>query len=190
MIDQCLDFLRGELNQFLKQKLSLAQDKVVLSGIIRQDGKLDPELELESIAMMVVNIEEETAIQALTNYTERDASYFKSNPGMHLNLKVLTVLNFTHHSEALKFLSALLSFFQSRPVFKKEGYPQFMPSNVDQLRLKFISQTLEQQNHLWGTLGAKYLPSLMFKVSLLKVQEDQILEEVPRIGEIRTQLKR
>lgn len=179
-----MDFLRRELNQYLRQKLSLTQDKVILSGIVRPDGKPDPELEPESIALMVVNIEEEPFIQSATSYLQRDTSYFRINPPLHVNLKVLTVLNFTHHSEALKFLDAALSFFQRNLVFTKERYAQIIPEEVEQLRVKFISQTSEQQNQLWGALGAKYMPCLLFKVSLLTIQENQITGQVPRIDEI------
>ena len=185
MIDQCLDFLKGELNLFLKQKLSITQDKVSITSVIKPDGKLDSDFVAESVGLMLVNTEEEFGLQPVSNYSERDSSYFKSNPDLCLNLKVLAVLNFTHHSEALKFMSALLGFFQSKQVFKKEDYMQFIPPGLEQLRIKFISQTLEQQNHLWGAVGAKYMPSLLFKVGLLKIQENRIVEQISRIEEIK-----
>ena len=43
---------------------------------------------------------------------------------------------------------------------------------------------LEQQNHLWGYLGAKYLPSICYKVRMLVVQEQLGLGQQPGIGEI------
>ena len=41
---------------------------------------------------------------------------------------------------------------------------------IEKLIVEMISLTFEQQNHMWGTLGAKYLPSVLYKVRMLVVQ--------------------
>ena len=38
-----------------------------------------------------------------------------------------------------------------------------------------------QQNHLWGALGAKYLPSVIYKVRMIVIQEALKADEQPPI---------
>ncbi len=35
----------------------------------------------------------------------------------------------------------------------------------------------EKMNHLWGYLGAKYLPSVMYKVRMITIQEARATDE-------------
>ena len=44
--------------------------------------------------------------------------------------------------------------------------------------------TFEQQNHLWGALGAKYMPSVMYRLALVAVRDEQIEAEVLPVQEI------
>lgn len=152
-IDKSLDFIKNELNKYLKQKFELVEDKVQLSTILKQDGKLDPEMRENSISIMLINMEEEKAI----------------NLGINLNLSILIIVNNRHYSETLAFLTEIMEFFQSKNVFFKKNSPQFDIPGIEKLKLSFVSQTIEQQNHLWGMLGAKYMPSLLYKIQFFPV---------------------
>lgn len=37
--------------------------------------------------------------------------------------------------------------------------------------VELVSPTFEQQNHIWGGMGAKYMPSALYKVRLLVYRE-------------------
>ena len=185
MIDKSLIFIKDQLNEYIKKKFELTQDKVQLSGIMRQNGNVDPELADDSISIMLTNVQEESAIQSPTKYIRMENSDFSTiNPDMNINLGVLVIVNFTHYEEALKFLAAVIGFFQSKNVFSSENTPDFSLEGIDKIRIRFISQTQEQQNHLWGSLGAKYMPSAMYKLRILKIQENEIREITPQITTI------
>lgn len=185
MIDKSLVFIKDQLNEHIKKKFELTQDKVQLSSIVKQDGKQDPELEDDSISIMLINVQEESAMQSPTKYLNPENEEFSSvNPDMNINLGILVIVNFTHYEESLKFLTAVMGFFQSRQMFSSENSVDFNLEGIDKIRIRFISQTQEQQNHLWGSLGAKYMPSALYKVRLLKIQENEIRERVPQITTI------
>ena len=44
--------------------------------------------------------------------------------------------------------------------------------------------TFEQQNHLWASLGAKYMPCVMYKVGIMAIQDMQIEAKVPLVEEM------
>ncbi len=185
MIDKSLEFLRDQLNEHIKKKFELTQDKVQLSSIVKQDGKLDNELEDDSISIMLINVQEESTIQSPTKHLHLENSELSIiNPDMNINLGILIIVNFTHYVESMKFLTAVFGFFQSKNVFSRANITNFNMESIDEIRTRFISQTQEQQNQLWGTLGAKYMPSALYKVRLIKIQENQIREKIPQITTI------
>jgi len=42
----------------------------------------------------------------------------------------------------------------------------------------------EQVNHLWATLGGKYLPSVLYKVRMLTIEDDTAGLQVETIGRL------
>jgi len=106
---------------------------------------------------------------------------------MRRNLFAVVFLLFSAHfskyDEALKAISHILNFFQSRNVFDSTKYSDMDPSLQ---RLIFDLQTMnfEQLNHLWGALGAKYIPSVLYKMRVLVVSEGEISAELAPITEV------
>jgi len=49
--------------------------------------------------------------------------------------------------------------------------------------------TIEQINHLWGSLGGRQLPFAMYKLRLVAITDQAIVREVPPIEEINTSIK-
>ena len=52
------------------------------------------------------------------------------------------------------------------------------------LSKKYEVTVFEQQNYLWGMVGGKYLPSVLYKFRLLVIQENTPTEAVSEITEI------
>jgi hypothetical protein len=92
-------------------------------------------------------------------------------------------------------LSRVIRFFQFRNVFTQDNVApssidQGTPSNaLDQLSsFKLIfdlySPTMEEINHLWGTLGGKQYPFVLYTMRLLDLQFKAIQSENSVITEI------
>ena len=93
---------------------------------------------------------------------------------------------------ALRLLSYVLSFFQSSNVFDSSQYPS-LNANVDadkpwqkvgKLLVNLHPVTLEQQNNLWASLGAKYMPSVIYKLRTMSFTDVEPKMEAPPITEI------
>ncbi len=188
MIDKTISFLQTQLAAYLNTEYQLTTDKVTISGIIKQNGNTDSDLPVDGVALMLTGVEEEHACQPTQQYVDRDSTRYRTAPALLLNLQVLVLLNFTHHDEALKILSGVLQFFQAKPVFDADNTMAFALLGIEKLRVKLISQTLEQRNHLWATLGAKYMPSLLYKASLIQLEEQRVTQQIPTIQEVNHQL--
>lgn len=176
MIYSVLNTVADKLNFYLKNRFSLAEDKVLLSNIVNQDGSLAI-TEGDKVVITLVNIQEETVSSRMN---KMDNVYRPIN----LNLYVLFSAYFTENNypEALKFLSAVISFFQANCVFNHANTPD-LSVNVEKLSFDIVNQDLQNQSHMWGTLGGKYMPSIIYKIRMITIQEGNInSESVPFTG--------
>ena len=154
----------------------------------------------ENIIITLVNVEEESTLKnqpALKRPFMGSAVY--QNPPVYLNLYVLFTCNYTgsHYPLALKRLSYIIRFLQSKNSFSVSSSVAGGTVNLDETDLVDLKFTLElytlsfeQINHLWGSLGGRQMPFVMYKLRLVAITERALLREVPLIEEIETRLNK
>ncbi len=172
MIGESLTFLARELNAHLQSLGSSSDKSVVLSPLFDADGK---NLLGESLlGVSLVNIEEERVNKA----QQREVVNLSGTiqflpPEVRLNLHVLIAANVAadgkNYDQSLKSLSAAIVFFQSHRAFGSEEYPK-LPEGVGKLVVELETLDYEFQNHVWGTMGGKLLPSVMYRIRLIAMQ--------------------
>lgn len=179
MIDKALTFLRTELNEYLKQKMSSTTDMVELTAFVKQNGDL--EIDTGMVGMMVVNVEEEKLFRSIAPQTVQvGTNYTMVNPELKLNIYMMLAANHTSHVEALKMLSNTILFFQGRNTFTNVESPAL--EDVEQLMLDLYTINFEQQNQLWASLGAKYMPSVMYRIRMLIMNDQLVRDTAPAVS--------
>lgn len=189
MVYEALSFITDELNSYLKSKTGLSEDRAQLSNLVNQDGSVALK-DQNKIVVSLVNVQEEklasssTAINNMKNLSS-------ANPPICLNLYVLFSCLFSGElkEEALKFLSMLIGFFQSNSVFDNQSYPE-LDSNIDKISMQIQNLGFMEQNNLWGSLGAKYVPSILYKLRMIVIDEGMIKGDIPDIISKEPDLKR
>jgi hypothetical protein len=186
-----------ELNEFIKIKDPANfgdLDIVTISNLVDQDGHLafttgGDNQTVHRIVITLVNVEEER--------TMKDQNYFKKspddniqnlNPEIKINLHILFTAYSTTYETALLILGYVIGFFQTKNIFDKSNTPT-LDGETDKIITELITLTYEQTNHLWGYLGAKYMPSVLYRFRMLRIQEDQKKAEGPPIQIINENLK-
>lgn len=173
MIDVALKFISSELNQYLNNKLSLdvaSKDPVVLGNISKlSEAAANNDLE-EKVILTLVNLEEERMLRNPEKFTRVEDRLEQRNPKIFLNLYCLFAVNKSKYSEALKYLSFVIQFFQHRSVFNHITDP-LLDDKIEKLLLELYTINFEQTNHLWGTMGGKYYPSALYKMRLITIDE-------------------
>ena len=94
-----------------------------------------------------------------------------SEPELKINLYVLFAANFKQYEEALKYISYVLMYFQSHSVFTPEQYSDLDP-RIEKLTAELQSLNYEQLNQIWTFIGGKQLPSVIYKVRMVSLQDD------------------
>lgn len=183
MIDKALRLLQAQVHDHLVRQPDLTVENVVkLVNVTRDDGSVA--VPKESIGLTLVNVEEERVNRPQQHAAKLDdGTIVTTNPDLRLNLYVLFSANFTDYLTSMTYLSAVVGFFQSHTVFTPATAPA-MDAAIGRLVVELYSLNLEQQNHLWGYLGGKYLPSVVYKVRLLYVQELAVRRQGERVRHI------
>lgn len=184
MIDNVLKITANEVNKYIVRKLDPDRDptstKRIATGNVTKvfesdaSGSRSDSLSAPGI-LSLVNIEEERSSKAATFVRVNDKIEYK-NPKVQLNLYCLFALNHSSYDTSLQYLSLIIQFFQFRNVIDHKNTP---PENglaldlkVEKLIFDLVSMNSEQVNHLWATLGGKYLPSVLYKVRMITLEDD------------------
>lgn len=182
MIESALDILKEQVENHLalvNNNVVNGDGFIILSNVADEDGKWA--IPSNKIGMSIINIEEERVVKdQVFEHRNINGNYERYNPELKLNLYVLFCANFvnsgesTKYGEGLKQLSNVISFFQGKNVFTPDNTPEMDPS-LQKLVVDIYSYSFEQQYNFWSILGAKYLPSILYKVRLVTIQE-KVLE--------------
>jgi hypothetical protein len=193
MIDKVLVLLRDELQNYLDPDVTSTEVVVDNIGLLETSGG---DSLTKRVIITLVNVEEESTLK--NNNPVRKGpgnTAIYENPPVFLNLYVLFTCNYsgTDYVNALARLSSIVKFFQSRNSFSNNSLSGgTLPDDPDFLSLRFTMElftlTFEQINHLWGSLGGRQIPFVMYKLRLVVLTERAQLREVPLIEEIETNL--
>ncbi|AXT53597.1 DUF4255 domain-containing protein [Aquimarina sp. BL5] len=193
MIHSSLRFLTRTINDYLSMKNGLDENKIFLTHVSDESGVAIPD---KSLGLSLVNIEEEKIFKEQnTAFINANGSVEYRNPELKLNLYVLISANYQNkdiddpsddYYEGLKQLSYVISLFQSKNVFTNDNTPAMASEdpNIKKLILELYSYSFEQMYNFWSVLGTKYLPSVLYKVRLLKIQEEELISDALPIEEI------
>ena len=192
MIDTALILLRDELSSYINLKDASVNVVIDNIGLVETSNG---ETLTNNVVITLVNIEEESTLKnqpALKRpFINNKGTY--QNPPVYLNLYVLFVSNYSgsDYPLALKRLSYIIQFLQGKNSFSSSssvfgGSLDLSSDTITQLRftLELYTLTFEQINHLWGSLGGRQMPFVMYKLRLVAITEGLPLREVPVIEEI------
>jgi hypothetical protein len=185
MIYEALSYVTGALNEYLRIRFDINEDKVIISNLINQDGTSAVKDE-NKIIFTLVNVQEERMLISGNSVSPGSKGLFsQGNPSIPLNLFVLISTSFTGAltEEALKFLAVVIGFFQGKNVFTSLNSPG-LPLQIGKLIFEMYNLSFQEQNNLWGSMGAKYVPSILYKVRMVTIDEGAIILEIPEIGTI------
>lgn len=175
MIDSVLDVIKEEVDTFMKLKMRDTREQYIhLVPLMDQEGKSS--VSENTICMTLVQIEEDKINMSNSTqieYTDNGAQFYKAP--VKLNLYILFSASTSdgqekNYKEALKRISRVIAFFQSKSVFTSSNTPRLDPA-VGKLTAELFNMSMEEQNHLWSMLGGDYRPSVLYKFRALLVQE-------------------
>lgn len=154
-------------------------DAVVIGNIALWEQSQPPTPTIGNrIVITLIKTEEEYALKNRPNHRRNPVTNNLEvvNPPVFLNLYLLFTPNTDDYGMALTFLSRIISFFQHQRVFTEANAQvpaedgAVFPIQHFHFNLSMQSPSIEQLNHLWGVLGGKMLPSVLYKMQLQEIE--------------------
>jgi hypothetical protein len=191
-----------ETLQILKEQLDVYFSEEGLGNIITLDnialwesGSEDASRVTGKVILTLINIEEETTLKNIPNYKVKNGKTEYKNPPVHLNLFLLISANCDTYDKSLRSISKVIQFFLGKKTFTSSN-TVYNRANVafDVLdNFKFIMElytpSFEELNYVWGTLGGRQLPSVLYKVQLVQIEQNIKTAESELITQIGGELK-
>ncbi|MEO5889868.1 MAG: DUF4255 domain-containing protein [Ferruginibacter sp.] len=187
MIDNALKIIANEVNKYVIRKLDPDRDpsstKRIATGNVAKVQETDTSgSSKDAISapgiLTLVNLEEERNLKSPNNFVRINDKMEYRNPKILLNLYCLFSVNHSSYDTALQYLSLIIQFFQYKNVIDHKNTPPdnglVLDQKIDKLILDMVSMNAEQVNHLWAILGGKYLPSVLYKVRVVEIEDDTV----------------
>lgn len=184
MIYESLSCLVDEMNEHFRSKLKVNEQKIVLSSLINQDGTVAVQGE-NKLVVTLINVEKEP----VRSLSQKSGSILSnSSPPVNVNLIVLFSAFFAqgNYPEALRFLSFVIGYFVQKPVFTHANTPA-LDAKIDKLSFEMLDLSTDTLSNLWSSLGAKYMPSVVYKMRMLTFDDTFVREFRPDISGVSDQ---
>jgi hypothetical protein len=185
MISQALTYISAKINAAFFTPAG--NPRVILGNITTFN---DPGITETNVLLSLINIEEEALLRNPENFIKRDPSVVYKNPPMHFNITIIFGAYLpnqdqlgTHYEESISKIQKIIGFFQRQNVFDSSGFPD-LPVGIEKLVFDLVNLNLEQLHHLWSMLGGKYIPSVVYKMRMVAIDEALESPESPLITQI------
>lgn len=183
MITQALQFTNSILDQYLRNRFGADESMVLLNNLIESNGSI-PEANHNKVIISLINIEKETNRPFyVRNQKLSNGNYSDISTPERYNLDLLISSNFDNYSESLKFLDAVILFFQATPSPDSTFYSG-MPAGNNKIEFEIEKISYHQMQNLWTAMGAKYQPSVIYKMRLVTVQAHETEGFTPAVTAI------
>jgi hypothetical protein len=200
MISHGLTIVINELKKHLEDAygIPLSNDEVISGNLAEGIASVGNNgVAREKLIFSVVNIREEKTLKNQPNFVRNDTTLRATyeNPPVFLNFQILITATHVNYNNALLMLSRAIRFFQSKCVFTQDDVtPSSIsinaPANeldrLESFKLIFdlYSPTMEEVNHMWGTLGGKQYPFVLYMLRMLDLKYRAVYNESGLITEV------
>jgi len=178
MIYETLQILKEQIETYFTE---VGLEKIVILENIAlwESGSSSASKLEDKVAMTLLKLEEEPTLKNVPNYKIKDNKTEYRNPPVHLNLFILVSANCDTYEKSLRSISRVIQFFQGKKIFTS-GNTVYNRRNVsldllDQFRfiVELYTPGFEELNHIWGILGGRQLPSVMYKIQIIQIEQDK-----------------
>ena len=180
MIGDILQIVAKEVSVFIdaQSKIPSGKKSVVLHKPNSTSG--DFNLPDNAISLSLLNIEEELSTKsAMVKKRVENRKVYTQNPEVNLNLQIIFISNFANdYINELNYITKVVEFFQQRSVFTPENTKGLDTFKIEKLSFKLNTLPLNEQGSVWGLLGGKYMPSIVYRVGLIPIQDEEQLSKV------------
>ncbi len=183
MIDKVVKHIVAELNFYFDPALQDSNKLVEAGSLFNAKGEATSIT--NKLLVSIVNIREDPHYHSLEIYKKNDEGKNQLiKPEIKLNVYFLLAATHTEYNQALKAVSRAIAFFQHRKSFDIFAGDDSISAVTNHVVFEMESLSFEQQNNVWGMLGGKYQPSVMYKAGIIDIRDERVEGIVSSVKEI------
>ncbi|MDQ1161417.1 hypothetical protein QE422_001785 [Chryseobacterium sp. SORGH_AS 447] len=168
MINKVLNVLKDKLNS-----AAVIADTVVVADVAKHDDGTSGLS--DKVIITLLNVQEESTLKNAPRYNKTRTGTtppvyqmkMESDPA-YVNLYVMISANRTSYEGALVSISKVIEVIQASNVSQYVD-PGNDRSKDFSFRAEMHSVPFEQLSYVWGLLGGKVMPSVLYKISVIKI---------------------
>ncbi|RIH65353.1 DUF4255 domain-containing protein [Mariniphaga sediminis] len=180
MIYETLQILKEQLENYFSE-IGLGKIVVLENISLWESGSEDASRLDGKVVMSLLKLEEETTLKNTPHFRiQNDKTEYK-NPPVHLNVYLLISANCETYDKSLRSISKVIEFFQGRKVFTSAN-TVYDRTNVSfdvldnfKFILELYTPSFEELNNVWGTFGGRQLPSAIYRIQLIQIEQGKKL---------------
>ncbi len=183
MIFEVLKILSGEVETYIGST-------VKMENVAMLDNQNDNNQNLgNKVLLTLLNLGEEGALKNFPNQEISGSRVINKPRIVNLNLYLLFSANRTSYDQSLIDIANIIEFFQGKKVFTQSNTVYNRQSvelqNIDNFRftVELYTPTFEELNYIWGSLGGKQLPSVLYKLSIVQIEREAVIGQAGRVSE-------
>ena len=181
MIGDILESVCNELSEFIENQVTYSSGKKNVVLLNPRDKKGEVKIPDNTIVLSLLNINEDTTMRnpVATKRVEGDKVYTQI-PGISIDISVIFMAHFPNdYISELNYITKVMEFFQQKDTFTVANTPSLEKQKryIDKLIFKLSTTKLEDQHHIWDLLGVKYMPSVVYDVGKILIQDDEVLSQ-------------
>ncbi|KNB60021.1 MULTISPECIES: DUF4255 domain-containing protein [Chryseobacterium] len=185
MINKVLTVLKDRLNLPKIGLQDQAGEIAVIGNIAKHE---DDTSNLDNkVVITLLSVEEESTMKNTPRYlkfNESENIMERESQPAYLNLYVMIAANKNMYDGALVNISKVIEIFQANNVLKYNAVSD--EENDFIFRIELHSVPFDQLSYIWGLLGGKIMPSVLYKISVVKIVAKQEKTDITLIDEINT----
>jgi hypothetical protein len=180
MIYEAIQIISEQLNNYLTS--AGLSNLVTLQNVAMLETSEDNASKLNGkVILTLISLEEESTLRNLPHYKviDKETTEYR-NPPVNMNIYLLVSANCNTYTNSLRAISKTIEFFQGKKVFTSENTTYEEKEDFDvlgsfKLIVELYTASFEQLNHVWGTLGGRQLPSVIYKIQLVEIDRKALL---------------
>jgi Pvc16 N-terminal domain len=182
MIQEGLIYVVNDMNAYFQKVMSPPpiRPMVILSVIAGQSGSIAIQEE-NVLILSVQSIWEEKRSGSTNGRGDRRSP-------IDLYIFVLFAAYFPPNltAEGLGFLGMVIRYFDEQPSFSRDYTPD-LPVHIHKMAWEIYNLSFAEQSNLWSAIGAKQMPSIMYRMHLQMVPQPKIQATAPPVRERNSQ---
>ena len=181
MIGDLLNNIAKEVAEYVDSQLEFSSGKKSVLLIKPTNSKGELSIPDNSVCLSLLNIDEDATMRnPMIKKRVEGTKVYTQTPGISLDLSIIFIANFPNdYVSELNYITKIIEFFQKKDTFTLANTPSLKKQErfFEQLVFKLSTTKLEDQHNVWSLLGIKYMPSVMYSVGKILVQEDEKLSD-------------